>query len=120
VKWLWLAVTIASGTAGDLISAKGMIAHGEIEHFGARRMARLVRYIATHRLIVTGIACNALSFISFLALLSVAELSFAVPASAIGYIVKTALAEWYLGERVTPRRWLGAACVAVGVILIAL
>jgi drug/metabolite transporter (DMT)-like permease len=119
MKWIWLAVTVLTSAVGDLISAKGMIAHGEIEHFGPRRIVRLLRYISTHPLIVTGIIFNALASFSFLALLSVSELSFAVPASAIGYIVKTALAEWYLGEHVTVRRWIGAACVAIGVYLIA-
>ena len=120
MRWVWLVITVVSGTAGDLASAKGMVAHGEIEHFGARRVARLLRYIATHRLILAGIALNAVSFISFMGLLSTAELSFAVPATGVSYILKTALAEWYLGEHVTPRRWIGAACVALGVLLIAL
>lgn len=120
MRWTWLAITVLSSTVGDLVSAKGMIAHGEIEHFGARRLIRLLRYIATHRLIVIGIVFNAVSFFSFVALLSVAEFSFAVPATALAYILKTALAQCYLGEHVLPRRWLGAACVAVGVYLIAL
>ena len=120
MRWLWLAITVVSGTAGDLVSAKGMIAHGEIEHFGARRVVRLLRYIATHHLVITGIAFNAVSFVSFVALLSTAELSFAVPATGVSYVLKTALAEWYLDEHVTARRWLGAACVALGVVLIAI
>jgi drug/metabolite transporter (DMT)-like permease len=119
VKWIWLAITVLSGTLGDLVSAKGMAAHGEIEHFRPERLARLLRYIATHRLILAGIVANTISFFSFMALLSVAELSFAVPATALSYILKTALAEWYLGERVTARRWTGALLVALGVFLIA-
>ena len=120
MRWAWLAATVLTGTIGDLISAKGMVAHGEMEHFGARRIVRLLAFIGTHPLIVTGIVFNALSFFSLLALLSVAPVSFAVPATAIGYILKTALSHWYLGEHVSSRRWLGAACVAVGVCLIAL
>lgn len=119
MKWVWLAITVLSGTVGDLASAKGMAAHGEIEHFGPERLARLMRYIFTHRLILSGIVANALSFFSFMALLSVSDLSFAVPATASSYILKTALAEWYLEERVTARRWAGAVLVAVGVFLIA-
>jgi drug/metabolite transporter (DMT)-like permease len=119
VRWAWLAITVFSSTVGDLVSAKGMIAHGEIEHFKPRRIARLLRYIGTNPYVATGIVFNALSFFSFLALLSVAELGFAVPATAVSYILKTALSHWYLGEHVSARRWLGAACVAVGVYLIA-
>lgn len=120
MRWTWLAITVLSSTAGDLVSAKGMVAHGEIEHFGARRVLQLLRYIATHRLIVIGIIFNAVSFFSFVALLSAAELSFAVPATAAAYILKTALAHWYLDEHVSLRRWIGAACVAIGVYLIAI
>ncbi len=119
MKWTWLAITVMSGTVGDLVSAKGMAAHGEVEHFGPERLVRLMRYIFTHRLILTGIVANAISFFSFMALLSVAELSFAVPATALSYILKTVLAEWYLGEHVTARRWIGALFVALGVFLIA-
>jgi drug/metabolite transporter (DMT)-like permease len=119
VRWAWLAITVAASTVGDLVSAKGMVAHGEIEHFKPGRIARLLRYIGTNPHVIIGIAFNALSFFSFLALLSVAELSFAVPATGVSYILKTALSHWYLGEHVSARRWLGAACVAVGVYLIA-
>ena len=47
-----------------------------------------------------------------------APLSFVVPATAASYILKTALAEWYLGERVGLRRWSGAILVAIGVYLL--
>jgi drug/metabolite transporter (DMT)-like permease len=120
MKWVWLAITVLSSTVGDLMSAKGMVAHGEIEHFGAERTARLLRYIVTHRLVLGGIGFNAISFFSFLALLSVVEVSFAVPATALAYILKTALAGWYLGEHVNLRRWIGAVLVAAGLVLIAL
>lgn len=119
MRWLWLGITVFSSTIGDLVSAKGMVAHGEIEHFKPGRIARLLRYIGTNPHVIIGIAFNAISFFSFLALLSVAELSFAVPATGVSYILKTALSQWYLGEHVSSRRWLGAACVAVGVYLIA-
>lgn len=120
MKWTWLAISVVSGTLGDLVSAKGMVEHGHIENFRPGGLARLLRYIVTHPLLLTGIVCNAVSFFSFIALLSEAELSFAVPATAAAYILKTALAGWYLEERVTWRRWLGAVFIAVGVCLIAI
>jgi bacterial/archaeal transporter family protein len=118
VRWAWLAVCVLSGTGGDLMSAKGMAAHGELECFSPRRMAQVLRYIVTHPLIVAGIASDAVSFLSLIALLSVVDVSFAIPATAVSYILKTALARWYLGECISWRRWAGAACVAVGVYLI--
>ncbi len=118
MKWLWLFLCVASSTLGDVWSAKGMAERGEVEDFGARTWARLLRYFITHRLVLAGLVSNAVSFITFLALLSVAPLSFAVPATAISYIFKTALAEWYLREKAGWYRWSGAVLVAVGVYLL--
>ncbi|MGC1869579.1 MAG: DMT family transporter [Acidobacteriaceae bacterium] len=118
MRWIWVFVTVAAGTAGDLLSAAGMTQHGEIEDFGPRGIVRVLRYIATHKLVVGGIVCNAISFGSFLALLSTAELSFAVPATALSYIFKTILARLYLKERIDWRRWAGIILITVGVVLI--
>jgi uncharacterized membrane protein len=68
--------------------------------------------------VLAGIGSNAVSFIGFLALLSVAPLSFAVPATALSYVLKTALAQVYLREVVTRKRWIGTMLVAIGIILI--
>jgi bacterial/archaeal transporter family protein len=118
MTWVWLAVSVISGTVGDLLSAKGMAVHGEIQDFGPRGIAQVLRYIATHRLVVAGVAINAVSFFSFLALLSVADLTFAVPATALSYILKTVLAGRFLGESVLGQRWAGAVLVIVGIVLI--
>jgi bacterial/archaeal transporter family protein len=120
VRWVWVAVTVISGTLGDLLSARGMALRGEARKFKPRDIAHLLRYIVTHPLVVLGIACNAIAFFAFVALLSVSDVSFAVPATGLSYLVKVALANYFLGERVTWRRWAGAVLVMVGVVLISL
>jgi uncharacterized membrane protein len=118
MKWVWVAVVVLSSTAGDVFSAKGMSERGEIEDFRPRGIARVIRYIATHPTVLVGIATNAISFLAFLALLSLAPLSFAVPATALSYIIKTLLAEFYLREAVNRSRWIGVFLVATGIVLI--
>ena len=54
---------------------------------------------------ITGIFAQAVSFFSFVALLGVAELSFAVPATALGNVAKTLFAKIWLNEHVSWRRW---------------
>lgn len=120
MKWVWVMVTVIGSTFGDLLSARGMTEHGEIVDLGPNGLARTVQYMATHPMILGGIICNAVSFGGFLALLSTSELSFAVPATALSYLLKTALAHTLLGERVSWRRWAGAVLVAIGVALISL
>jgi uncharacterized membrane protein len=60
------------------------------------------------------------SFFAFIALLSVADLSFAVPATAASYVLETVLAKYLLKEPVALGRWAGASLVACGVALLSL
>ena len=46
-----------------------------------------------------------------------AQLSYAVPATALGFIVDAIGARFLLGEHVHWKRWLGVIFVAVGVLL---
>ena len=119
MTWIWVIISVVSGTLGDVLGAEGMSERGEMVDFGPNGLARVVHYIATHRLVLTGIFCNAISFVSFLAVLSRAPLSFAVPATAFNYILKTLLAKWYLREEVSWHRWAGVALVSVGIVMIA-
>src|SRR5581483_11371712 len=98
MNWLFVILTVVGTTIGDIFSAKGMALGGEIRDFGPSGIARIFRYIVTERYVIIGVVANALSFGSFLALLSVAQLSFAVPATSLAYILKVAIAKWYLNE----------------------
>ena len=62
----------------------------------------------------------AVSFFAFMGLLSMADLSFAVPATAITYVLETVLAKYLLKEQVNGLRWAGAALVICGVALVSL
>lgn len=118
--WLLLLVSVLSGTAGDLLTAKGMRDHGEIHDFRPGAVLGVVRWLARNVYIVVGILAQAFSFFSFVALLGVAELSFAVPATALGNVVKTLFAKLFLKEHVDWRRWAGALLVTFGVILVSI
>lgn len=53
-----------------------------------------------------------------LALLSVADLSFVLPVTAVGYVVATFLGRVMLHEDVTPARWLGTVLIFAGAALV--
>jgi drug/metabolite transporter (DMT)-like permease len=94
--------------------------HGEIRDFRpwavAGHLARLMR----NRKMLVAVASLAVSFSAFLALISVSELSFAVPATAATYVLETTLAKHLLKEHVDWRRWTGATLVGGGVALLIL
>lgn len=117
LKWLLILLTVFSGSCGDILCAKGMSSGGEVSYSGPSTFARALRYTMTRRLVILGIFCDAIGFFSLLALLSVAQLSVAVPATALGFVLDTFGARIFLHEHVHWKRWAGVVLVSVGVLL---
>jgi drug/metabolite transporter (DMT)-like permease len=120
VKWLLVAIIVAATTIGELLQAAAMKRHGEIHDFRPGAIGRLVAILARNKFIVAAVAAMAVSFFAFMALLSVSDLSFAVPATAVTYVIETILAKYLLKENVGMGRWVGASLVTCGVALLAL
>jgi drug/metabolite transporter (DMT)-like permease len=76
--------------------------------------------LARNRFVIGGVAAMAISFFALMKLLSMTDLSFAVPVSAVTYAMETVLAKYLLKERVNGLRWAGAALVICGVTLVSL
>jgi uncharacterized membrane protein len=55
---------------------------------------------------------------SNMTVLSWADYSYVMPASAFGYAVVTFMGMTVLGEKVTGRRWLGVGLICLGVVLV--
>jgi len=113
--WLLLAVIIASTVTADLLQSHEMKRHGEIHDFRPSGLRLLLVTLARNKYLILSVACMAASFFAFMALVQVADLSFAVPASAGSLVIETILARLILKEHVNSRRWMGAALVAGGV-----
>ena len=113
-RWLLVSAVIITTIGGDLLQAREMQNHARAA-MGATALAFFQR-----PLLIASIICMALSFGAFVALLRVADLSFAVPATAGSLVFDTALAQWYLKEHVDARRWIAALLVTCGVALLEL
>ncbi len=120
MKWLLVAVIVAATTAGEVLQAVGMRRHGEVHDFRPGAIRRLLAMLARNRYIVLSVAAMAVSFFAFMSLLSISDLSFAVPATAATYVLETALAKVLLKEQIGWGRWTGALLVACGVALLSL
>ena len=119
MKWILVLLVVLCNTASDVLNTHGMKQHGEVRDFRPRGIRRLILAVAGNRSVVAGIALGAVAFVGLLLLLSIAPLSFAVPATAASYVLETALAKTVLRERITAKRWTGAFLVAGGVALLA-
>jgi drug/metabolite transporter (DMT)-like permease len=65
-----------------------------------------------------GVALMTIAFFSLLAALSVQNVSFVVPVTALSYAAGALGAQLFLGEKVTTRRWVGVLLVCFGVALV--
>jgi drug/metabolite transporter (DMT)-like permease len=120
MKWVLVGIIVLCNTLGDVLNTAGMKRYGELDDLKPKTMLQMAVGVLRNPLVLGGLACLALSFFALLALLSIANVSFAVPATAIGYLLETLLAKYVLKEEVHWRRWLGATLVAAGVVMLSL
>jgi drug/metabolite transporter (DMT)-like permease len=118
IKWLLVLTLIASTTIGDVARSRGMKKHGEVREFHPGAITQALVTLARNQWVILSTCAMAVSFFTFMRLLSIAPVSFAVPVSAATLIPETILARLFLGEVVDWRRWAGAGLIAVGVVLI--
>lgn len=119
MKWMLVGLIVACNACSDLLNTAGMRCHGEVHDLRPRAVGGLVADLARNPRIVVGLIALAVGFFALMALLSIARLSFAVPATAASYVLETLLAKYLLHEKVNRKRWAGASLVTFGVILLA-
>ena len=114
MRWIYVGLIVGSTAISDVLQSREMKDHGQVNGLG-----RVVGAIMQRRALLLAIFFLAVSFFAFLKLLSMSDLSFAVPATALSFVVETMLAKWLLKERVDWMRWTGALLVAIGVAFLA-
>ncbi len=118
MKWMLVALCVSSTVVGDVFRSLGMRHHGEIHDFRPGAIGGALSAIARNWMVIVSTCAMAVSFFSFMKLVSIAPMSFAVPVSAITFIPETFLARYLLKESVDWRRWTGIGLILVGVIFI--
>ena len=68
--------------------------------------------------VAMGVAALILALLTRMALLSLADLSFVLPVTAIGYVIAVFLGKVFLHETVTRQRWLGTLLIFAGAALV--
>jgi drug/metabolite transporter (DMT)-like permease len=114
-KYLVLAAMILFNALGDVSLEYGMNKMGAIH---ANHLTDAVAAVFTPW-VLTGILLLLCFFACYLSALSWADLSYVIPATALGYVVIALLSQWLLGETVTLTRWAGIALVGGGVLFLA-
>lgn len=115
---IMVLMIVLSNAAGDVLLTRGMKETGDISAVSPLDWLRVVRRILSNKNFLLGVFCLAVSFFSFLTVLSWADLSFVVPATAIVYVVTIIGAKFILKEEINRMRWAGTMLVCLGVALV--
>lgn len=116
--FIFYFLNVFPGTAGEICMSRTMKTVGEVTDFRPHSIVRVIGRAMRVPWFWVGITMMAAGFFSLLGLLSVANVSFVFPATAISYAVGTLGGKFFLRERVTPQRWAGVLLVCVGVALV--
>ena len=110
-KYLVLLAVAVFAAGGDVSLARGMKAFGAVtlDNLSGLFLAILNPWV------ILGILMLILFFASYLSALSWADLTYVLPATALGYVLMALLGKFFLHENVTLWRWLGIALITAGV-----
>ena len=115
---LLVMIAVVLGGAGHVMLSKGIRPVGDLTEAPSGRLAGMVARALSSPWLLVGVALQAVFFFTYLTLLSRAEVSQLLPLTALDYIVVALLAQWFLGEVITPARWAGIGLIVVGVALV--
>jgi drug/metabolite transporter (DMT)-like permease len=114
----FLFVVVVVGTGGELCVTRAMKVVGEVHDFRPAALLRFVFRAMRVGWMWIGIGMMTLAFFSLLAMLSIENVSFVVPVTALSYAAGAVGALSFLRERISKQRWLGVLIVCVGVTLV--
>jgi drug/metabolite transporter (DMT)-like permease len=117
-QWKLVVLTSACNTLGDVLNTAGMKREPEVEKLDPRSLLRMLSRIVRNPRVLGGVASLTVGFFAMMSLLSIANVSFSVPATSISFVLETLLAKYLLKEDVGFRRWAAATLVACGVVLL--
>lgn len=75
--------------------------------------------VMAHPLVAVGVISLILSLLARMALLSLADLTYVLPVTAIGYVINVVLGRVFLHETVSYHRWVGTFLIFLGAALVA-
>ena len=109
---------VVAGTGGELCVSRAMKVVGETPSLHPGKMLRVILRALTVPWMWLGVGMMAVAFFALLGALSIYNVSFVVPVTALSYVAGAFGGVTFLRERVSPQRWLGVLLVAIGVTLV--
>jgi drug/metabolite transporter (DMT)-like permease len=116
--YVLLVLMVLFGSVGDVLLSKGMKQVGEVTDWSLAGLSDVFFQVFTSPTIWLGISCLILFFVGYMLVLSWADFSYVLPATAASYAIVPLLGYLLLGEIVSSVRWTGVAFICLGVMLV--
>jgi drug/metabolite transporter (DMT)-like permease len=115
-----LFLIVVAGTGGELCVARAMKELGPVADLRPAAVGRLITRAVRISWMWLGVALMTIGFFSLLQMLSLENVSFVVPVTALSYAFGALGGKIFLREQVTTRRWAGVllVCIGVGLVLV--
>jgi drug/metabolite transporter (DMT)-like permease len=111
---LILVVGLIFESAGIVLLKKGITQIGEMQGVTVAEVLRMIKIGAVNPQILLGLFFEALFFLCLIVLMSKSDISFLWPLTALSFVFATFAAIIFLGENVSPLRWIGVILIVVG------
>lgn len=106
------------GPLGNVLLGKGMKRIGEVTFGSSAELMAVLARVLSSGMIWLGIASLVMFFVAYMLVLSWADYSYVLPASAAAYGIVALLGHFVLREAVTPLRWTGVLIICLGVLVV--
>jgi drug/metabolite transporter (DMT)-like permease len=120
LRFVCFFLIVVAGTAGELCISRAMKEAGEVHDFRPRALLQVAGRVMRIKWMWIGVALMTVGFFALLGVLSVENVSFVVPVTALSYVVGGVGGTLFLGERLNRSRWTGILLVVLGVALVIL
>lgn len=116
--YFFITLMVIFGPLGNVMLSKGMKSIGSVAGRSPAELMHVFVQVISSGTIWLGIASLLTFFVCNLLVLTWADYSYVLPASAAGYGTVALLGHFVLGEAVSPLRWLGIAIICTGVLVV--
>jgi drug/metabolite transporter (DMT)-like permease len=110
-----IVLLVVSNVLGNFTLSRGLHQVGRLVSFSPWPYV----HAFLNPLVEVGVLLLIVWLISQLSLLSRVDLSYALPATSVSYVLTALMAEFLLDERVSVERWIGIGLIGLGVSLVA-
>ena len=116
-SYIFILLMVIFGPLGNVLLSKGMRSVGAVTNLNVQ-LFHVAEQVFSSGTIWLGIVSMLLFFVAYMLVLSWADYSWVLPASAVAYATVALLGHFALGEAVAPLRWVGIAVICVGVFVV--